>query len=137
MPVDALIALQASVTKTATFNGAALPLPGGSATPRNTALFARVIYSAASNASGANAVTFSVDVCYDGVPTTWFSDFVAPPINLSTTAQSGEIFIPFVVLPTVVSGVITAPQIRLTATFSGAGTSPTITYKGDLTLCEP
>ena len=134
MPVDALIALQASVTKTATFNGAALILAGG--TPRR-GLKARIIYSAATNVSGANAVTFSVDVCYDGVPTLWNVDFVAPVINLSTTAQSGEIFIPFDISPTVVAGVITAPQIRLTATFSGAGSTPTITYQGDLSLTRP
>src|SRR2546421_10887629 len=118
MPADALTALQTSVTKTATFNGAALPLGGG--TPRR-GMKARILYSAATNVSGSNSVTFSIDVCYDGVPTTWFSDFVAPTINLSTTAQSGELYIPFDISPTVVSGVITAPQIRLTATFAGAG----------------
>src|SRR5256885_16550201 len=134
MPTDALIALQASVTKTATFNGAALILPGG--TPRR-GMKARVIYSAATNVSGANAVAFSIDVCYDGVPTTWFSDFLAPPINLSTTAQSGEIYIPFDISPTVVSGIIVAPQIRLTPTFSGAGSTPTITYQSDLSLTRP
>lgn len=134
MPVDALIQLQASVTKTASFSGAALILAGG--TPRR-GMVARVLYSAATNATGANAVTFSVDVCYDGVPTTWFVDFVAPPINLSTTAQQGELFIPFSISPTVVSGVITAPQIRATATFSGAGTVPTITYQVDLCHTRP
>jgi len=134
MPSDANVALQASVTKTSTFNGAALILPGGT---DRAGLKARIIYSAATNVSGSNAVTFSIDVCYDGVPTTWFSDFVAPPINLSTTAQSGEIFIPFDVSPTVVSGVITNPQIRLTATFSGAGSTPTITYQGDLVPGRP
>ena len=134
MPTDALIQLQASVTKTATFSGAAQTLAGG--TPRRS-LKARVIYSAASNASGANAVAFSVDVSYDG-GTTWNSDFFAPtPVNLSTTVQSGEVYIPFDISPTVVAGVITAPQIRLTATFSGAGTSPTITYQGDLTIVRP
>jgi hypothetical protein len=134
MPTDALVALQASVTKTATFNGAALILAGG--TPRR-GLWARIVYSAATNASGSNAVTFSVDACYDGVPTTWFVDFVAPPINLSTTAQAGELYIPFNVQPTVVSNVITAPQVRLTATFSGAGSTPTITYQGDIVLTKP
>lgn len=134
MPVDALIALQASVTKTATFNGAALTLAGG--TPRR-GMNARVLYSAASNASGANTVLFSIDVSYDG-GTTWNSDFYPPTgIALSTTVQSGEVFIPFSISPQMVSGVITAPQIRLTATFSGAGTSPTITYQGDLTLTRP
>ena len=134
MAVDALIALQASVTKTSTFNGAALVLPGG--TPRR-GLNARVIYSAAGNASGANAVVFSVDVCYDGVPTLWFADFLAPPINLVVALQQGELFIPFSVSPTMVAGVITAPQIRLTATFSGAGSTPTITYQGDISLTRP
>jgi hypothetical protein len=134
MPVDALIALQTVVTKVATFSGAALILVGG--TPRR-GLKARVIYSAATNATGANSVTFSLDVCYDGVPTLWNIDFVAPVINLSTTAQSGEIFIPFDISPTIVAGVITAPQVRLTATFGGAGTVPTITYFGDLSLARP
>ena len=131
MATDALIALQASVTKTATFNGAALLLPGG--TPRR-GLVARVIYSAASNASGANAVTFQIDVCYDGVPTVWNPDFVAPPVNLSTTVQSGEIHIPFSISPTSVAN---GTQIRLTATFSGAGSTPTITYSGDIEAGRP
>jgi hypothetical protein len=134
MAVDALIALQASVTKVATFNGAALILPGG--TPRR-GMVCRVIYSAAGNASGANAVVFSVDVCYDGVPTLWLSDFLAPPINLVVALQAGELFIPFSISPTMVAGVITAPQIRLTSTFSGAGATPTITYQGDLSLTRP
>jgi hypothetical protein len=134
MPVDTLNVLQVSVTKTSTFSGAALILAGG--TPRR-GMVARIIYSAASNASGANAFTFSVDVCYDGVPTLWLVDFVAPPLNLSTTVQAGEIFIPFSISPTMVSGVITAPQIRLTATVSGAGSTPTCTYQGDLSLTRP
>jgi hypothetical protein len=135
MPTDALVALQASVTKVATFNGAALILPGG--TPER-GMVVRVLYSAATNASGANSVTFSVDVCYDGVPTLWSSDFLADPIvTLSTTAQSGEQFIPIRIVPTVVAGVITAPQIRVTATFAGAGSTPTITYSADLMLDRP
>ncbi len=135
MPTDALIALQASVTKTATFNGAALILPGG--TPRR-GMWARVIYSAATQASGSGVWTFSVDACYDGVPTTWRADFLAdPPITLTTTAQAGELYIPFNVQPTVVSGVITAPQVRLSAILSGTPTTPTITYAGDLVLVKP
>lgn len=128
--IDALIALQAQVTKTATFNGAALFLPGG--TPRR-GLKARVLYSAASNASGSNTVVFSVDVSYDG-GSTWNSDFLAPAITLSTTVQSGEIAIPFEVSPTSVANGV---NIRLTPTFAGAGTSPTITYAGDIMLGRP
>src|SRR6266568_472823 len=135
MPVDSQIALQASVTKTATFNGAALILPGGTPT---WGLIARVIYSAATQASGSGVWTFSVDVCYDGVPTVWRADFLGdPPITLTTTAQAGELYIPFKVQPTVVSGVITAPQVRLSAILSGTPTTPTITYAGDLVLAKP
>jgi len=130
MPVDALIALQTSVTKTATFNGAALVLPGG--TPRR-GLNARVIYSAATNVSGSNSVVFSVDVSYDG-GSTWLSDFLAPPVALSTTAQAAEVFIPFSISPTSVAN---GTQVRLTATFSGAGSTPTITYSGDITPSRP
>lgn len=130
MPTDALIQLQASVTKTATFNGSALTLAGG--TPRR-GLNARVIYSAATNASGSNSVVFSVDVSYDA-GSTWNSDFLAPAIALSTTAQSGEVFIPFSISPTSVAN---GTQIRLTATFSGAGSTPTITYGGEITIGRP
>jgi len=128
MPADALLVLQASVTKTDTFNGAPLILKAG--TPRR-GLKARVIYSAASAASGTDTVTFSVDVCYDGVPTTWQVASSAPPITLTTTAQSGEIYIPFEVSPTSIAN---GTQIRLTATFSSAAHTDTITYYGDVML---
>ncbi len=131
MPTDALLALQASVTKTATFNGAALILPGG--TPRR-GLKARVIYSAATNASGSNSVTFSLDVSYDAASTWNTNLFQAIVINLSTTAQSGEVFIPFEISPTSVAN---GTQIRLTATVAGAGSTPTITYQGDLVTARP
>ena len=132
MAVDALIALQASVTKATTFNGAALILPGG--TPR-WGLKARVLYSAATSTT-TNTAVFSIDVCYDGVPTTWFSDFLAPTLSLTTTAQAGELFIPFDISPTIVAGVITAPQIRLTITVAGAGTA-SVTYQGDISWSRP
>jgi len=133
MPTDALIALQASVTKTATFNGAALILAGG--TPRR-GLWARIVYSAANTSSGAGTLSWSIDACYDGVPTTWFSDFISPTLTLSATAQAGEIYIPFNVQPTVVSGAITAPQIRLSV-FAITGTGATVTYQGDIVLTKP
>jgi hypothetical protein len=131
MPSDANIALQASVTKTATFNGAAFILPGG--TPRR-GLNARILYSAASAASGTDTVIFSVDVCYDGVPTVWNSDFLAPAITLTTTAATGEIFIPFSISPTSVAN---GTQIRVTATFSSSAHTDTITYQGDLVAGRP
>ena len=123
MAVDALIALQASVTKTATFNGTGVNLPGG--TPVR-GLRARVIYSAATNASGSNTVTFQLDTSDDN--SAWnaaeFQD-VTDAVVLTTTAKSGEIYIPFIT---------THKYVRLTATFSGAGSTPTITYQGDLLL---
>src|SRR5258708_12741365 len=120
MPVDALIQLQASVTKATTFNGAALILAGG--TPRR-GLKARIIYSAATSTT-TNTAVFSVDVCYDGVPTTWFSDFVAPTLNLTTTPQSGEIFIPFDISPPVVAGLTTPPPTRLPVPSQSAAHPP-------------
>lgn len=130
MATDALLALQPSTTKTATFSGSPLTLVSG--TPRR-GLKARVLYSAASNASGSNTVVFSIDVSYDG-GVTWNSDFLTPALTLSTTAQSGETAIPFDVSPTSVANGI---QIRLTATFAGAGSSPTITYQGDIEMGRP
>ena len=129
MAVDALVAIQASVTKTATFNGAAYDF--GTRPPITIPMFVRVLYSAATNASGANSVTFDVDGSTDN--SNWneiggarFADI----INLSTTAQSGEIFIPVIAIAAM-------RYIRLTATFGGAGTVPTITYQGDLVFGEP
>jgi len=131
MPSDANLALQASVTKVATFSSAALTLPAG--TPRSRTLDVRVIYSAATNASGSNSVLFSLDVSKDG-GSTFNQEFLADPIALSTTAQSGEIFIPFSVTPTsVVNGI----QVKGSATFSGAGSTPTITYQMDIVPARP
>jgi hypothetical protein len=130
MATDALLALQTSVTKTATFTGSALTLPAG--TPRR-GLKARVLYSAASNASGSNTVLFSINVSRDG-GSTFYAEFQADPITLSTTAQSGEINIPFEISPT---SVVNGTQIELVCTISGSGTSPTITYQGDIQLGRP
>jgi hypothetical protein len=132
MATDALISLAAQATVTATTNGTPVVLAGG--TPRR-GLVARIIYSAAS-ASAADTITFSIDVCYDGVPTTWYSDFVAPPITLplSSAPASGEIFIPFSISPTSVAN---GTQIRLTATFSSTAHTDTIKYGGELQLARP
>ncbi len=130
MATDANLALQASVTKTATFNGAALTLSAG--TPR-WPLVARVIYSAATNASGSNTVTWDIDVSRDA-GSTWNAEFTADPITLSTTAQSGEISIPFSISP---SSVANGTQIRLTCTIAGSGSTPTVTYQGDIEIGRP
>lgn len=127
MAVDALVAIQASVTKTATFNGATFDL--GTRPPYHMNLWVRVLYSAASNASGSNTVTFDVDGSTDN--SNWLQTGGArfgDQVTLSTTVQAGELFIP-------VQGF--TRYIRLTCTIAGAGTVPTITYQGDLVFGAP
>lgn len=126
MPSDLALQLQASVTKTATFNGAWIDL--GNFPPLVNWLVARVVYSAATNASGANSVIFSLDVSNDASTVAGAAEINASDqvINLSTTAQAGEVFLPIV---------IKHRYIRLTATVAGAGSTPTITYVGDV-VCD-
>lgn len=122
MATDANLALQASVTKTATFASTGVNIPTG--TPRR-GMRARFLYSAATNASGSNSVTFGIDVSADN--STWYSDFIAADqvINLSTTAQSGEIYLTFE------TG---QPYIRANCVVAGAGSTPTVTYQADVEL---
>lgn len=125
MATDAKLQLQASVTKTGTFNGAGVDLAVG--TPRR-GLKARVIYSAATNASGSNAFTFSIDHSDDNNTFYALSSGAADVVTLSTTAQAGEIFIPFET---------SKRYVRLTVTQVGAGSTPTITYGGEIQLARP
>jgi hypothetical protein len=124
MPTDALISLQASVTKTATFNGAGVDIKG---TPRR-GLWARVIYSAATNASGSNTVAFTIDHSDDNSTFYQLAAGKENDIALSTTAQSAEFFIP----------INTSKRyVRLTATVTGAGSTPTVTYGAEFSLSRP
>lgn len=121
MAVDALLALQASVTKTSTFNGTGLAIPNG--TPRR-GLTARVEYSAAAVGSSTGTAIFSIDYSPDA-GSTWYSNLAtAETVALSTTNASGEIFIPFVT-PLDAANNANA-QVRLTVTLTGS--SPTVTY---------
>jgi hypothetical protein len=132
MATDANLTLQASVTKTATFNGSWVNLPGG--TPAR-GMFAHVLYSAADNASGSNSVLFQIDVSPDGGTTVYSAEFAAEDqvIALSTTAAAGRVVIPFNLnTPGMQGG--SNPSVRLTVTISGAGTSPTVTYAGYIEL---
>jgi len=130
MPQDANLTLQASVTKTGSFNGSWVSIPGLGG---HRGLYAHVFFSAATNASGSNSVTFSLDISPDGGTTAYVGEFSAADqaVALSTTAQSGEIVIPFNLRT---KGVRDGsnPSIRLVATVSGAGSTPTITYSGDV-----
>lgn len=125
MPTDALLTLQPSVTKTATFQGTAVDLKTG--TPRR-GLFARVIYSAATNASGSNTVAFTVEHSDDNSTFYTLASDVEYNLALSTTAQAGEVFIP----------VNTSKRyVRLVCTVSGAGSTPTVTYGGEFSPSKP
>jgi len=132
MPTDALIQLQASVTKTSTFSGAALTLPGG--TPRR-GLKARVLYSAGSSGTATSTATFSIDVSHDG-GSNFHTEAESDPITLPTSGSvAGEIFIPFEISPT---SVVNGTQVKLTCAIApGASATPSITYVGDLTEGRP
>lgn len=132
MPTDALIALQASVTKTSTFSGTALNLPGG--TPRS-GLKARVIYSAGSSGTATSTAIFSIDVSHDG-GSNYYTEFESDPLTLPTSGSiSGDLDIPFEVSPTSVANGI---NIKLTCTIApGVSATPSITYQGDLMLARP
>lgn len=124
MAADTLLILQSSVTKTASFNSTGVDL----GTKRHRELTARVIFSAATNASGSNSVTFTVEQSSDNSTYYTVASGAKNVVNLSTTAQTGEIYIPFT--PTM-------QYVRLVATFAGAGSTPTITYQGDTLLGFP
>jgi hypothetical protein len=129
MAADANLVLQASVTKTDTFNGTGVDLATG--TPRGRTLVARVIYSAASAASGTDTVIFSVDHSSDNSTFNALASGAKDTITLDTTSsapKSGEIFIPFET---------SLRYVRLTVTFSANTHTDTITYYGDILLSRP
>lgn len=132
MPADTLLILQASVTKTATFSGVGVSL--GSGVAANQTLIGRVIFSAASTATSTATFTFTIDGSQDNVnfATVGGAGFTNI-VNLTTTASSGELFIPF----NVRSQQQTLSYVRLTATLVLVGTTPTITYQGDIVIAYP
>jgi len=119
---DILGYLQESVIKTASFNSLGYDLNSG--TP-SYGLSARVLYSAAANASGSNTVVFSIEHSDDNATFYALSSGAADVITLNTTAQSGEIFIPFKTKKR---------YVRLVATVAGAGSTPTVTYESQIGL---
>ncbi len=128
MPGDANAVLQAGVTKTATFNGAGFDLGSAVGGPRGRSLEVEVLYSAATNASGSNSVTFSVDGSDDNSTFNNIANAADQTVNLSTTVQTGVIYIPVDSIHR---------YIRVTATFAGAGSTPTITYTARLVAARP
>jgi hypothetical protein len=125
MAVDANLVLQASVTKTDTFNSTGVNLPTG--TP-SRGLVARIIYSAATEASGGKTVIFSIDHSANNSTRYALASGAKDTITLSTTAQAGEISIPFRT---------NQPYVRLTMTLSANTNSPSITYFADVAPALP
>jgi hypothetical protein len=133
MPRDANMDLQSKITSTSTAHSTALTMI--KAAMKNV-LYGRFIYSAMQQASGSGVVTFSIDwdSCTSGV--TWSADWVADPITLTASAQSGELFVPFllnrqdIILPGNAS--VPAPKIRASATLSGSPTTPTWAWQCDI-----
>ncbi len=124
MPTDALLTGQALVTKTATFNSTGVDLVTG--TPRRS-LKMRVIYKNASTSSGAGSVTFRVTESSDNSTFAGIMQPTEATITLSTTAASGEIFIPFETSKRYV-------RLELSAI---SGTGATVDYIGDISLTRP
>jgi hypothetical protein len=124
MAIDALQTLQASVTKTATFNSTAVDL--GTGTPRR-GMWAKIIYSAASTSAGAGAATFRITESSDN--STFVSIFQTgdSALTLSTTAISGVAYIPFIAQKRYV-------RLELSAI---SGTTATVTYGGEISLVKP
>lgn len=126
MAVDALLTLQASTTRVASGSATGLTIPYGTA---RKGLFARIIYSAFSAATGTSTATFSIDHAADG--TNYVTLASAQPLLASASATSGEIYIPFIT-PLAGNQSVT-DAVRLTMTMTGAGvTTPTITYLGEI-----
>jgi hypothetical protein len=125
MAADANLTLQASATKTASFNGAGVDLKVG--TPRR-GLNARFLYSAVTNASGSNSATFSVEHSDDNSTFYALSSAASAIITMSTTAQAGEIILPFIT---------EKRYVRAVLVIAGAGSTPTITYSADVVLTHP
>lgn len=126
MATDAKLVMQASVTKTAAFDSTGLNLVVGTPLFGNM-LWARVIYTATNTSSGAGALTFEVQESADDSTYVKISQTSESVITLSTTAQTGEIFIPFRT---------SKPYVRLSLT-TVSGTGATTTYKADVVMARP
>jgi Bbp16 len=126
MAADAKLVMQASVTKTAAFDSTAIDLATRSPLFGNV-LWCRVLYSATNTSAGAGALTFEVQESADNSTFVKLTQVSESVITLSTTAQSGEIFIPIVT---------SKRYVRLSLT-GVSGTGATTTYAADLVMAKP
>ena len=122
---DALLALQAAVTKTATFSGTGVDL--GVGTPKTRALVARVRCTSYSGSAGTGTATFSIDESSDNTTFTSLTSPTAKALSFTSSAGSAIVDLPFIT---------DKRYVRLTLTVSG-GTSPSIVYAGDLGNARP
>jgi hypothetical protein len=128
VPSDANVVLQASTTKVDTFQSTGIDLGvtyGNS--PRE--LVARILYSAATEASGGKTVVFTIEES-TAVGGTYYllASGAKDVITLTTTAQAGEIFIPFLA---------TQQFVRLVETLSANTGTPSITYSAQIVPSRP
>jgi hypothetical protein len=135
MASDANLVLQASVTKTASFNGTGVSLRQPSSTtgtnlggtPRR-GMVARVTYSSATTASGTATATFSVDASDDNSAFSSVASGLGGPVSFSgATGASGVVHIPFNT---------DKPWARAVLTLA-SGTSPSITYAVEVVPARP
>lgn len=118
---DALLVLAASATITDSANSTGLDIGLGGTQRR--VLFARVLHSATSNASGSATITYKIQHSSDN--STWY-DHTSGAVNIittTTTAQTGEIFIPVAT---------DLRYVRLVTTFSTTTGTPTTTREAHL-----
>ena len=128
MATDANLSLTGGTWKRATATTNETPINLRGRTSIRKPLWARIRYYAAANASGANAVTFSMQ---DQNPVgTYVDKSLALPIDLSTVAKAGVIYLDIVGMANLVSG---NSNVRLVATVSGAGGTPVIIYQAEIT----
>ena len=123
MPQDLLLTYQQLTTKSAAFASAAITLPTG--TPKNKPASIWIQYSAASVSSGTGSAVFVIQVSEDS-GSTFNTIAQLEPIALSSTATSGEAYLPFTHSPG--HNPANLPQYRLNLV-TLSGTSPTITYQ--------
>lgn len=122
---DANLALQAAVTKTASFNGTGVDL--GVGTPKTRALVAAIHCTSYSGSAGTGTATFSIEESSDNTTFTGLTSPVAKALSFTSTPGSADINIPFVT---------DKRYARLVLTVSG-GTSPSIIYSAGISNARP
>lgn len=121
---DANSILQSTVTKTATFSGAGLNIPGG--TPRRGLKARFVLSSYASVGTAGTVFTPSIEHSDDNITFTPLASGV--PVIGATTANSAVIHVPFET---------DKPYVRAVMTLSPSSGTPSVTYKAEIGLARP